>query len=122
MDNLLNTYEIKEEIIVENKQAYAYSSILNSKRKISGCDAREYIAEFIDEETKKKEELEKKLKETIAKLTKYQTLDNQLAVAGYCKKDNPVYQKIDGLVVKDSSGQPKIAKYTHANTCKHKEV
>ena len=120
MDNILKTYQIEEEIIVEGKQVFAFSSALNSKRKINGCQARKYVGEIIAETEKQKAEAEAKLKEAVDKLTKCQILDNKLASAGFCKIDTPIYQKIDGIVVKDADGNPKIADYIHSATCSHK--
>ncbi len=119
---MLEQIIIKEKYLVENGKVFAFAEgMVNSKRKVDGCEARKEIAEQLGLKLTKKELLEKELSEIVREITDLQKTDNALASLGFCKIDCPIYAKIDGMVAKNGNGEPIIKGYTHQRNCSNKE-
>lgn len=119
---MLKTITINEKYIVEDGKAYAYAEgLINSKRKINGCKARKDINEKLLNLQNEKDELTKKIEELTSEMAYLQRVDNELASVGYCKINNPIYRRIDGIIQKDSNNNPIVNSYTHSETCTNKE-
>lgn len=118
---MLETVNLKEELKVINGKAYAVINVLGKKRELNGCETRRFVGDKLtDLETIKKSLTEElaKINTEMAALTQ---IDSQLAAAGYCKKDSPVYKKIDGIAITDAKGNHIIIGTSHSESCKHKE-
>lgn len=113
---------LKEKYKVIDGKCYAVYEELNLKREVDACEVRIELAEKNLVLQEKKSELEKQLKEIIFSLTENAKIDGELSALGFCKKDNPVYKKIDGIILKDKNGNPVVSKYTHQNNCPNREV
>ncbi|MBR1984494.1 MAG: hypothetical protein IKA31_02025 [Clostridia bacterium] len=114
---MLNEIKLKETYKVENKKVYAVIKETGSKRPVNGCDVRVELAQADEVLAQRQGELEAELNEIIKQRSTNQKLDNQLAALGYCKKDKPIYKKIDGITMRDANGNPLIEKYIHQNDC-----
>jgi len=114
---MLKEIKLKETYKVENKKVYAVVKETGSKRQVNGCDVRVELAQNDEVLAQEQAALETRLNEITKERTANQRLDNQLASLGYCKKDKPIYKKIDGITMRDSNGNPLIDKYTHQSDC-----
>lgn len=117
---MLETVELKEEYIVEDGICYAVQKTLGTKRKVDGCEVRSELLEEYAAAQTELANLEAQLIALKKEMAENKTLDAQLAVAGYCLISTPVYKKIDGIVVKDSDGNPVVQSYSHSAECTHK--
>lgn len=115
---MLEKIELKEEYKVIDGKVYAFIKETNSKRQVDPCETRAELAQEILLLKQKKEALEAELADMAKKLTKVTILDNKIASLGYCRLDNPVYKKIDGIVIFDGNKKPQIERYTHQIDCK----
>ena len=118
---LLNDYEIKEKFLIENKKVFAYSKEMGIKRELDPCEVRKSLLKQIAEEEKARDEAQNIVDERNDNINELLRLNNQLAGFGYCALETPVYEKVDGVVLRDENGEPRIKAYTHAVTCKNKE-
>lgn len=118
---MLEQINLKESYLVSDGKLYAYCPELNRKREINGCEGRKELATEIEAKEAKKASLEKELASTNKELGNLIALDSKLAGCGYCKKDAPIYKKIDGVVVHDVNGNAVVSGYTHSDTCLHRE-
>lgn len=120
---MLNEIVVKEKYVVENGKVYAYAEgMVNSKRKVDGCEARKEVSELLNQKLNKKELLEQELSKLVSDITELQKTDNALASLGFCKIDCPIYSKIDGIVMKDKDSNPIVKGYTHQHNCSNKGV
>lgn len=117
----LESVTLNEELKVIDKQAYAVIPLLGKKRKVNGCEARVMVNNEIKtlENDIKVQEAELAKKKTL--LASKKKLDTELAFAGYCLLDNPLYKKVDGIRIKDKDGNYLIEGMTHSDTCSHRE-
>lgn len=112
---------LNEELKVIDGKAYAVISQLGRKRPVNGCQARIMLKLENATLESEKQALTKRLSTINNKLIANKKLDSELAVAGYCYIDNPIYKKIDGIVIKDNKGEPIVVGTSHADDCSHKE-
>ena len=117
---MLQDKVLKEKYKIIDKKVYAVFEETNERREVDGCEVRVELAEERDYLEQHKKWLDEELKKIDLKLTANIRLDSELSALGYCKKNNPVYTKVDGLVVKDFSGNPVVANYTHQANCVNK--
>lgn len=118
LENKILTEKYK---IIDGK-VYAVFEETGEKRELNGCEVRVELSKDNAGLESHKANLEQMLEDVNKKLKENYELDGKLAALGYCKKDQPVYTKtIEGLVLKDKDGKPKIRGYTHQRTCAHKE-
>lgn len=113
---MLESVELKEVYKVINKKVYAVINETGSKRAVDPCDTRVELARENETLLAEKEQLEQKLAQVTKKLTDNTRLDNEIAALGYCKKDKPIYKKIDGITMY-RAGKPVIDSYTHQSDC-----
>lgn len=114
---MLEKFEVKEKALIENGKLYAYCFRGATKRELDPCEYRKELQETQKALEEKKASLEAELEETIKEMAEAKKIDNQLASLGYCLEDTPVYKKIDGIVQRDSDGNPVVSSYTHSMTC-----
>lgn len=114
---MLNTIELKEGYELKNGVLYAVQHSIETKRKVDGCQVRIELEAEYSEMSERKIQLEQEIDEITAKMVENRRLDNSLAAVGYCKIDNPVYRKIDGILVKEENGKPIVESYAHAVSC-----
>lgn len=112
---------LNEELKVIDGKAYAVISQLGRKRPVNGCQARIMIRLENTSLEGEKKALTQRLSEINNKLIANKQLDGALASAGYCLIDNPIYKKVDGIVIKDKKGEPIVVGTSHADECSHKE-
>lgn len=118
---MLETVNLKEELKVINGKAYAVINVLGKKRELNGCDVRRYVCYNLTELEALKKSLTDELAKINTEMAALTQIDSQLAAAGYCKKDSPVYKKIDGIAITDAKGNHIVIDTSHSETCKHKE-
>lgn len=121
MKELLYDYQIKEKYLVENKKVFAYSKELGTKRELDPCEVRNRLLAQISVEEQERDEAQKIVDEKNDIINELLILNNQIAGLGYCALETPVYEKVEGVVVKDENGNPKIKGYTHSASCKNRE-
>ena len=121
---MLKTIEVKETYRVIDKKVYAYIKETGAKRLVDPCDTRVEIAKEIEIRQQIQKDLESKLAANNLELANLTRLDAEIAALGYCKKDKPIYKKVDGITLRDGNNNPIIDKYTHDSLCpnKSKEV
>ena len=117
---MLKTIEVKETYKVIDKKVYAYIKETGAKRLVDPCDTRVEISKEIEIKQQLKRELESKLAATDLELAELIKLDNEIAALGYCKKDRPIYKKIDGITLRDGNNNPVVESYTHDAYCPNK--
>ncbi len=119
---MLEQIIIKEKYLVENGKVFAFAEgMVNSKRKVDGCEARKEIDELLKNKKERKALLEQELSEIVRDITDLQKIDNAIASLGFCKIDCPIYAKVDGMIVKSGKGEPVIKGFTHQHNCSNKE-
>lgn len=121
MKELLNDYQIKEKYLVENQKVFAYSKELGTKRELNPCEVRNQLMCQISMAEQERDEAQKIVDLKNDLINDLLRLNNQIAGLGYCALETPIYEKIDGVVVKDENGNPKIKNYTHSTFCKNRE-
>ncbi len=114
---MLEEKKISETYVIDKYKKVFAVYPTGEKRNVQGCKVRAElkkklgkIKDLIAEYTAKINELENDLYLT-------QKLDNDLASAGYCNIDTPVYKKVEGIVIKNN-GKPVIDHYAHNKFCK----
>ena len=118
---MLNVKVIKEKYKIRDKKVYAEYELTAEQRELDGCEVRAELSKERIELENHKKFLQEELQKVDQEIVKNLELDNQLELLGYCKLDNPVYKRVDGLIIKGSDGQPIISKFTHQNNCVNKE-
>ncbi|MDD3862254.1 MAG: hypothetical protein PHV79_00145 [Clostridia bacterium] len=118
---MLKEINLKESYLVSDGKLYAYCPEINRKREMNGCEGRQELATEIGALNNKKAQLEKELASINKELANLIATDSKLAGCGYCKKDAPIYKKIEGVVVRDVNGNAVISGFTHSDICSHKE-
>lgn len=119
---MLNNKILTEKYKIIDGKVYAVFEETGEKRAVDGCDVRVELARDNAGLETHKSNLEQMLEDVNKKLKENYELDGKLAALGFCKKDQPVYAKtIEGLVLKDKDGKPKIKGYTHQRACTHRE-
>lgn len=113
---------IKESLEIESGRVYATFSLKETKRPVSGCEARKELANQILDKRKELEEINIKRDHIMRDLTELLNLDNKLVGIGCCNLSKPVYKTIDGIIQKDLNGNLIIDHYTHDEYCSNKEV
>ena len=119
--HMLKEINLKESYLVSDGKLYAYCPEINRKREMNGCEGRQELATEIGALNNKKAQLEKELASINKELANLIATDSKLAGCGYCKKDAPIYKKIEGVVVRDVNGNAVISGFTHSDICSHKE-
>lgn len=117
---MLKTFESTEKYIVENGVCYAVCEELGKKRRVNGCEVRKELDAEYASFTAELEALQKQITLIKQKCAANRVLDSQLSVSGYCLMDEPVYKRVDGMLVRDAAGDPMITTYTHSAVCERK--
>ena len=114
---MLKEKKVSESYVIDkSKQVFAVYPT-GEKRKVQGCKVRAELNKKIADIKDLIEQFTAKISELEHDLYLTQKLDNDLASAGYCKLDTPVYKKVEGIVIKNN-GKPIIDYYAHNKFCK----
>lgn len=112
-----NKIEIEEEIKIIDGKPCAVAK-LDTKRELNGCEVRKNISTKLTDLIVRRQVLEKEIANINIEAANLECLDGKLKSLGYCKVDNPEYEKIGGLLKKDlKTGEPIIKGYTHQTNC-----
>lgn len=114
---MLKEITLKENYKVINKKVYAVIKEIGGKRELDPCKVRAELAKENATLEAEKLTLENRLAEITNQIFENAKLDNEIAALGFCKIDRPKYKKIDGIIIKDSLGNPIIDSYIHQSTC-----
>lgn len=112
---------IREQYKIIDKKIYAVFNEIEKRRELKGCDVRAELQNTILNKQNELEQVKVKEKNIQSDLAELFALDSTLASLGYCKKDNVIYKKVDGILIKGENGQPIITGHTHSEYCTHRE-